>query len=259
MEEFMTRLSDFINERKSRPGKDGNVLVFCMLGVVVLVIMILCLLLLWQKGKDSDIEPEEEMKVETFEVKQEEIMAPPEEKLQQEEMMTAAEAEALKEEYLTSIQYMEDKIEELLASMTAIWTTLEGVQTEQGKETERWQSQINDISEDITNLISRLEKTQNQLYDLTDVVNVLQSDTISQIQEQMADISEQMTKVNADIAALYDKIAALEAADAEMKSKMQDLTAQIGKMQSQMQTFTTRQQCYRYDAATNTLYLFPES
>ncbi len=259
MEEFMTRLSDFINEKKSKPGKDGNFMVFCMLGVVVLVMIILCLLLLWRKGTGSEGDSAEDMKVETFEVKQEEIMAEPEEDLQQEEMFSAAEAEKRKEQYLTTIQTMEGKIQELLTSMAAIQETLKSVKTEQSKEKEGLQSQINNITEDITKLVAKLEKTQNQLYDLTDVVNVMQTETIPQIQEQMADISEQMAKINVDITNLYDKIAALESADAEIKNKMQDLTAQIGNMQSQMQNFTTIQQCYRYDAATNTLYLFPES
>jgi chromosome segregation ATPase len=287
MEEFMTRVSEFVNERRNHSERGGSLLTFCMLGVVVLVIIILCLLLLWQKKTeqsnaektimeeaglegmnfDEEMDLESEMMVETFEVKQEEIMASPED-------------EELKQQYLTTIQYLEDKVSELLESMTIIKETLESVQTTQEEDTEGLQTQINEITADITQLVTRLQETQTQLYDLKDIVNVMRAETIPQIQEQMAAVSVQIANVNTDITNLYNKIAALETADKELRTKInevegslkatmeqnmidisdkiQNMAMQIGDVQAQIQKLTAQGQYYRYDASSNTLYLFPK-
>ena len=121
---------------------------------------------------------------------------------------------------------------------------------------------------------------QTQLFDLTDVVNVMQTETVPQIQEQMAAINVQLSRVNTDITNLYNKIVALETADEELRTKinavevslktsieqnmadvtnkLQNMSTQIGDVQSQMQELKAKLLYYRYDLPNNTLYLFPK-
>ncbi|MDD6811223.1 MAG: hypothetical protein PUD93_05080 [Lachnospiraceae bacterium] len=273
MEKFMTKVSDFISERRNNPEKRGSLLTFCMLGVVALIIVILCLLLLWQKKsgeneKEIDNEAEtQEYTLETYEVKQEEVMASPEE-------------EEWKQQYQTSIAYLEEKVEELLNAMTTIKETLGGVETTGQENAEGLQKQINEIMGDITQLVTSLQETRTQLDDLSDIVNVMQKESIPMIQEQMASVSSQITRINADITNLYQKISALETADEELRAKidavegalkasieqsmtevtnkLQNMSTQIGDVQSQVQELAAQLLYYRYDAAENTLYLFPK-
>lgn len=277
MEEFMTKVSDFISERRNNPEKRGSLLTFCMLGVVALMIVILCLLLLWQKksGENGEADGEaagnaaetQEYTLETYEVKQEEIMASPEE-------------EEWKQQYQTSIAYLEEKVEELLNAMTTIQETLEGVETTGQENAEGLQKQINEIMGDITQLVTSLQETHVQLDDLSDIVNVMQKESIPMIQEQMASVSGQITQINTDIANLYQKISALETTDEELRAKidalegslkasieqnmadvtnkMQNMETQIGDVQLQVQELAAQLLFYQYDAATNTLHLFPE-
>lgn len=214
MREFMTKVSDYISERRNDPEKNGNLMVFCMLGVVILVIIILCLLLLWRKNAAHK---EQEMTAETFEEVSETILAEP------------SEDEELKQQYLTNIQYLGEKVEELLNAMTETRETLKTVTVEQQEENAALKEQVENITTDISNLIVQLENTQSHLYDLTDIVNVMNGETLPLILERISEIENQMEQSDTDIAAIYDKISSLETTDEELKAKINEIEGNLKK------------------------------
>lgn len=208
MKEFMTQLSDYISERKNDPEKNGSIFGFCMLGVVILVIIILCLLLLWRKNAN---EKNQDMVVETYEEKMETILAqgPGEDVLQQ--------------QYLENTEYLEEKINELINSMTEIRDTMENTIISQEDSDAGLQIQIDEILGNINALIIQLQNTKNQLSELTDIVNIMNTQTLPMIQEWIHEIEKQMEQVKADITNIYEKIAALETADKELKDKIKKI------------------------------------
>lgn len=285
MKEFMTKVSDYFSERRNDPEKNGNPLIFCMLGVVILVIIILCMLLLWQKSAGKR-EKEEEMTSETFE-KTPKIM-----------LAQSKEEDALKQEYLTNIEYLGEKVESLLQSMSEVKETLAETILMNEEENLSLKQQIDEVTEDIESLIMRLQNTQNHLYDLTDMIHIMDTETIPAIQGQIGEIESQMSQVNTDISNIYAKIGALETTDAGLQAKIREIEGnlkasveqnitditnkfesmntqikqvemQIGdvetrisslenritELQTQIQQFTSHSLQYRYDKATNTLYL----
>lgn len=273
MKEFMTKVSDYFNERRNNPEKNGNFMIFCMLGIVVIIIIILCLLLLWRRnmdGKEKEGERAKKMSVETF-------AYVPEVRLSQ------ASDDELKQEYLDNIQYMKEKVGELLDSMIKVKETLEETVIAQQNDNAFLQKQVDEIAADVNNLVLQLENTQNQLYDLTDMVNVMNQKTIPMIQEQITQIEQQMTKVNEDISNIYEKLEMLETTDEELKAKLSevekklresseqnmiDITNKFENVNIRLQEIETDVQAkiqelaswilrYRYDAETNTLYLSP--
>lgn len=287
MKEFMTKVSDYFSERRNDPEKNGNPLVFCMLGVVILVIIILCILLLWQKNAGRK-EKETDMTSETFEKKPEIMMAEP----------GGGEEEALRQEYLTNVEYLGEKVESLLESMSQIKETLEEVILTNEEENTLLKQQIDEIMGDIGSLLIRLQNTQNYLYDLTDMVHIMNTETIPAIQGQISEIESQMSQVNADITNIYAKIGALETTDAgllakikeiegsmkasveqnitditnkfesmntqiqkietqigDVETRISNLETQITDLRSQIQQYTSQSLKYRYDKVTNTLYL----
>lgn len=206
MREFMTKVSDYISERRNDPEKNGNFMILCVIGVVILASIILCLLLLWQKNTGG----EQKMKAEVFTEKPEAVFAenPVEEEL--------------KQQYLMDIEYFAEKIEELTESMSRIKETLETTVTVQ-EDNLLLREQIEEINGSITNFLTKMQNTQDTLYELNELVKVMDSKTIPDVQKQISEIEKQMGQVDTDISAIYSKIDALETTDSELKIKIREM------------------------------------
>ena len=263
MREFMTKVSDYISERRNNPEKNGNLLIPCMLGIVILIIIILCLLLLWRKNANGK---EEELTAETYEYIPEVVMAEP------------SNDEELKQEYLNNMQYLEEKVEDLLQSLTEIQKSLEETIITQQSDNVYLQEQVDEITKDIKNMIIQLQNTQNHMYDITDMINIMNKETIPLIQEQISEMEKQINQVNVDISNIYSKIEALEITDTQLKDKIDEIegkmkssieqnitdvtnqfnnmNVQIEEIIKQMQELTAQFLRYRYEEENNTLYLY---
>lgn len=279
MKDLMTKISDYLNERRNDPERRENQLSVVIIGAVAVIIIILLLLGLWiytareRKAKEAEQETEmeafaeEQYVTETFEEEAEEYMAQNDGE------------EQLRQEYLESIDYLRDKVEELLVSMTQVEQNLAET-TEQYKEgDETILEQVRTLHTEVTNIVQNLKETQTKLDDLIDIVQVMDQKTIPLIQQQIVEIRQDMDKAKTDISNLYTKIAALEQEDvrlwagisevektlkAAMNQNMTDvnnqldvLLNQLGSVENRLQGLTSRTLKYRYDAGSNTLYLEP--
>lgn len=120
MKDFMTKISDYLNERRNDPERRESQLSVVIIGAVAVVIIVLLLLLLWsytvrerrQKQEEDELEAafeeDDTLIVETFEEKAEEYMAQNDGQ------------ELLRQEYLENIDHLSEKVEELLNSMTQV-------------------------------------------------------------------------------------------------------------------------------------------
>lgn len=207
MKEFMTKVSDYISERRNDPEKNGSFVMLYAIGMVIVVSIILCLLLLWRKNSDG----EQKMKAEVF--------------TETSEMMLAENPaeEELKQQYLMDIEYFEEKIEELSESMTRIQETLETTVIEQEGENILLKEQVKEITGGISSLLTKLQNTQNTLYDLNNLVKEMDAEMLPAIQGQIVEIEKQIGQVGTDISAIYGQIDALEATDNELKIKIREI------------------------------------
>lgn len=240
MREFMTRVSEFINERRNDPErKEGNLAVV-ILGAVAAVIVVLLLLLLWRYTAQSrDAKPDAGLSAAEGSEKVETYLAE-----------SAFDGEELRQEYLTSIAYLGEKVEELLQTMTQ-------VQKELGETTDSYQEkddvlkgQIVTISKEVDKLVKELKETQVQLQDMTKWVQTAEEKTLPAIQEQISEIQSGMEQVDTDIAALYTKLAALETEDEKLWASIEALEKTARNLMSDVLL-------YRYEPEENTLYLLP--
>lgn len=266
MREFMTKVSDFISERRNDPEKGGDRLVFCMLGIVVLAILILCLLLWRRHEAEGERERTEALVMQTEEETMKEAFAGPDD------------GDGPRQQLLTSVESMGADVEELLAFMTETRETLEEIVLWQ-ESSETVQKQAEEIGKEVERLTEWLQNTQIYLYDLSDVVQVIDSETIPEVQEQIAQLGEEMTQTGADISNIYQKIGSLEITDRDLQAKINavedalrstaerdredagghftDIEAQLLQMETRIGEIARELLQYRYDAGSNTLYLFP--
>ena len=297
MKDFMTKISDYLNERRNDPERRENQLSIVIIGAVAVVVIILLLLLFWtytvkeqerkqkEAAKEALLEAEMQMKVpveeeelvaETHEEKAEEYMSRNDGREQELKELTL-----LREEYSESIDFLREKVEELLKSMTQVENNLSETIVKYQEGDQSILEQVKELHGEVTNIVQNLKETQTKLYDLTDIVQVLDQKTIPQIQQQILDIQQNMNKVHADISNLYTKIVALEQEDAklwagisevektlktaidqnmtEVNNQLDVLLNQLGNVENRLQGLISKTLKYHYDAENNTLYLEPYS
>lgn len=290
MREFMTKVSDYLDERKNDPDRREDKLAAVVIGAVAVVVIVLLLLILWghnarEKERLAELDRlEEEQDLErqmvsaSFEEKAAEYMAqnPGQEELRQEYMTSI---EELKQEYLTNIEQLEDKIEELYQTMIKVEQNLSETIVQCKEEDAALQKQITVLHTEVSNIVKNLKEVQTKLYDLTDIVQVMDQKTLPMIQQQLLELRKDVEQSTGDIAKLYTKIAALEQEDAklwayignlektlkaavnqnitEVNHHLDELLNQLTAVENRIGKLAVETLRYHYDAEKNTLYLEP--
>ncbi len=268
MREFMTRVSDYLDEWRNNPEKRESRLSIAIIGSVAAVIIVLLILLLWgytvQEQKKREAQNQE---------------AESHEEASGTYMTDDAGQEALIQEYLTSIQYLGDKVEELLQTMTQVQENLEQTLEQLQEEDAALREQVSALYQEVCVIVENLKETQVKLYDLTDVVQIMDQEKLPLIQQQILEIQQDMGKVHADIVDIYTQLAALKEEDeklwagidalessletamnqniTEVNNQMALLLAQLETAENRIYQLASRTLQYHYDAVSNTLYLMP--
>lgn len=241
MGEFITKVSDYLNEMRNNPDRREDRLAVVIIGAAAVVVIVILLLILW-----GHISKERERK----EMQNTEIVSAVHEEDAAAYMAQGDDKETIDQEYLTNIDYLSDKVEGLLDAMTLVEQNLSETIDRYREEDSVLGDQITSLHTEVTTIIRDLKETQTKLYDLTDIVRIISEETVPMIQEQIADIRSDIDRVNGDITNLYTKIAALEQEDIKLWEGITNVENLIGSLE-------TRTLQYRYDAESNTLYLQP--
>ena len=83
--------------------------------------------------------------------------------------------------------------------------------------------QIETLHAEVTSIVQNLKLTETKLYDLIDIVQVMDQKTIPMIQQQILEIRQDMGKAQTDISSLYEKIAALQQEDVKLWAGIEDV------------------------------------
>ena len=233
MREFMTRLSDYWNERKNDPDRQENRLAVVVTGAVAVVIIVLLMVLLWGyvKGREGEVssEPEqtgEEMQAADMEGDMEHLS----EAVHEEEAvkyMSEDSGEQLRQEYLTSTAYLKEKVDELLQTMIQVQEGLREVEKEFQDADNALKTQIITLCREVETVVQSLKETQVKLTDLTGIVQVIDKEKIPLIQQQIEEIRVDMEGVQTDIAGLHEKMAALKKEDERLWESISDLEKRV--------------------------------
>ena len=264
----MTKVSDYFSERRNNPERQEDRLAIVIIGVAAAVVVIL-LLLLWghivreRRQKESENGPE----TATYEEKAQEYMS-----------QNDGQAE-LRQEYLANIEYLNDKIAELLEAMTQVEQNMSETIEQYREGDASLRAELSALYTEVSSIVNDLKRTQTTLYDLTDIVQVMNEETIPIIREQIIQIQADINQIHLDIANLYAKVAALEQEDvklwesignvedelqAALNQNMTEVNNQFDILLNRIETaenriggLMTNTLQYRYDPEKNTLYLDP--
>ena len=176
MKEFATVVSEKVDEGRDDSNKNSDMIIFYFLGAVMLAVCILCLFLLWQKASNSR---KTELKSESYTEVSDTVLAESSESSLSElhksesgdvyetEVTEYTEEEAIRQQYLTDIEYLREKVEVLLKSMSETKETLEEVVMAQ-EEDDVLKEQVGEITKDITQLTIQLQNAQKRIRELKD-------------------------------------------------------------------------------------------
>ena len=267
----MTKVSDYLNERRNDPERKEDRLAIAIIGAVAVVVIVILLLVLWRHVAEErarkDKEEMQMLETATYEEDAAEYMS------------AGTEQEMAGEDYLTGIEYLSRQVEELLAAMTQVEQNLSETIEQYQEKDDELREQIGTLHTEVSTIVQNLKETQTKLYDLTDIVQIIDREKIPMIQEQILEIRGDMEQVQIDITNLYSKIAALEQEDVklwesmgameqtlknvlnqnmtEMNNQFDTLLGQIKTVENRIGKLAVQTLRYRYDAGENTLYLEP--
>lgn len=286
MGELWTKLSDYFNEKRNCPEKREDRLAIVLISVSAVVVVVLLLLVLWghlmgergQKAEnveetaaiqtlEMDAPEKDAQALPSYEDHAAEVSAENEENkeistLQEEAAVVSKEyeqeaakylalgdkQEKLRQEYLQGMDQLDARIAELLENMTQMESRLEENRTQYQTSDSGRGDQISSLYTEVNVIVQNLKQTQTEIYDLTDLVRVMNSETIPLIQEQIAGMQENMDRIHTAVEDLSAKADLLEQADDRLREELADAKNILKDLADN----TLR---YRYDAETKTLYL----
>lgn len=237
MRNFMTKVSDYLSERRNNPESREDRLAVVIVGVAAVVVIVLLLLVLWghmaRERRDRDQAADNMLTAATHE----EYAA---------EYMTQNDGQdELRQEYLTSVDFLGSQVEELLTALTQVEQSLfETVELYQEGDSSLLET-TDSLHTQIIDIVQNLHKTQTELYDLMDVIQVMNEETISMIQAQITQVRDDINRVSENIIDMYEKIAKLEQEDDKLRKS-------IGNMEQIIERLSDRidELAYTYKSST---------
>ena len=276
MREFMTKVSDYLNERRNDPDKREDRLAIVIIGAVAVVVIVILLLILWRHAAEDRAREESR---EELRAKRKMLETAEHEEEASEYMSQSSEQDTVGEDYLSSIEYLSRQVEELLSAMTQVEENLTATMEQYQEDDDKLRQQIGAIRTEVNTIVQNLKETQTKLYDLTDIVQIMDKQKIPMVQEQILEIQGNMKQVQTDITNLYAKITALEQEDkklwesigeleqtlqtvlnqnmTEVNNQFETLLGQLKTVENRIGKLAVQTLKYRYDAGENTLYLEP--
>ena len=271
MREFMTKVSDYLNERRNDPDKREDRLAIVIIGAVAVVVIVILLLILWRHAAEDRAREESR---EELRAKRKMLETAEHEEEASEYMSQSSEQDTVGEDYLSSIEYLSRQVEELLSAMTQVEENLTATMEQYQEDDDKLRQQIGAIRTEVNTIVQNLKETQTKLYDLTDIVQIMDKQKIPMVQEQILEIQGNMKQVQTDITNLYAKITALEQEDkklwesigeleqtlqtvlnqnmTEVNNQFDTLLGQLKTVENRIGKLAVQTLKYRYDAGENT-------
>ncbi|MCM1047032.1 MAG: hypothetical protein NC433_01240 [Clostridiales bacterium] len=299
MKEIMTKVSEYDEADMVESEGNNNMMLPCILGVILFIVCILCLFILWQKisGRNKT-----EIKAETYTGFSETVLSEGADgSLSEVSTISgedgkgygAADGERTQEEimlqqYITELETLKEKVESSLQTMLETKETLMEAAEAQLENTV-FKEKLSGITNEITELTVQLQTAETRIDELVESITIINSETITDIHNNISEIEQQIDDIDNDILDIYAKISELKTADAELQKKidevanslktaaeqsmkditnqfndvndrmqqnMTDVTNQFSNVDDKMEQMEFERLQYLYDAGSTTLNLY---
>ncbi len=256
MREFMTKVSNYINEKKSSEKGDMLVL-FILLGVALLIIAVIVVLIMVKGDKTQTAEVES--------IRMEEAYSENDD------------AEVLKVEYLSDIDRLDGKVSEISSLLSELRETVTRTEGTYLEDKEYYDTKVSELSDSITVVINTMEQYKTEISDLRDMCNVLSSESIPSIKNSINSLTGRIDETAGLISGLNSEIEKLKIADDNLKKEIDRNRSGLEKLVSdtkdelstiieknnketveRVQVLTKDGVAYKYDETTATVIFLPQ-
>lgn len=242
MREFMTRLSDYINEWREDPERKENQLSVVVIGAVAVVIIVLLLLLLWwgysaqeKKKEESARRAAELQAAQDLQSEQEGqdtqeaglVAVTHEEKM--EEYMSMDSGEELRQEYLTNTNALAEKIKELQSTMEQAQREIASIVKEYQGGDAKVTEKLAVLEKETETVVKSISGLETKMEKLSEVIRTLDGEKIPMIQEQIGGLRNEIEQTRTDMAGIREKIKALEREDKELWKRLSEVEKDLEK------------------------------
>lgn len=242
MREFMTKLSDYINEWREDPERKENQLSVVVIGAVAVVIIVLLLLLFWwgysaqekkkeeAAGKAAELQAAQNLQAGQGErdtqktgmtaVTHEEKMA---------EYMSMDSGEKLRQEYLANTNALAEKIKEMQSAMEQAQQEITSIVKEYQGGDARVTEKLAVLEKETETVVKNINALENKMETLSEIIRTVDEEKISAIQEQLGGLRSEIEQTRTDMAGVREKIRALEKEDKELWKRLSEVEKDLEK------------------------------
>ena len=175
MREFMTRVSDYLNERNDDPERKEDRLSIAVIVAAVVVIVVLLLLLWWGYSAHEKKEKEAAEKAKAIQESEALAVTTYEEKMK--EYLAENAGETLQQESLREANALEEKVRELQSTMETVEKELTKVIVERSESdttSDTTQKEmLNTLESSVKKAMENIRQMESKLADLSDVMQVI--------------------------------------------------------------------------------------
>lgn len=271
MREFMTRVSDYLSERRDDPERKEDRLSLAVIAAVAIVIVVLLLLFWWGYTVHEKKEKEAAEKAKTIQENEALTAATYEEKMK--EYMSQNDGETLRQESLREANALEEKVRELQSTMETVEKELTKVIVERSEIDTTQKEKLTTLESSVKKALENIRQMDSKLADLSDMMQVVEREKLPALQSQIKDVRTELERSRTEISGIRESVASLEREDEKLwkglsavernleKALDQNVNMKeaLQKMEEKMNSISRDALSYRYDQGSNTLYLMPSS
>lgn len=297
MREFMTRLSDYLNERRDDPERKEDRLSLAVIAAVAIVVVVLLLLFWWGYTVHEKKEKDAAEKAKTIQESEALAAATYEEKMK--EYLSQNAGEELRQESLSEANALEEKVRELQKTMETVEKELTKLVIERSESDTSQKEKLTTLENSVKKAVENIRQMESRLADLSDMMQVVDREKLPALQSQIKDVRTEIERVRTEVSGIRDSIASLEQEDEKLwkelsavkenldkaveknlreidsqlekttkkydqlekdiKEISQQMEEKSKKLEDRMNAISQDALSYRYDQESNTLYLMPSS
>lgn len=297
MREFMTRVSDYLDERRDDPERKEDRLSIAVIAAVAVVVVVLLLLLWWGYSVHERKEKEAAEKAKILQESEALAAATYEEKMK--EYLAENAGETLRQESLSEANALEEKVRELQNTMETVEKELTKVIIERSESDTTQKETLTALESSVKKAVENIRQMESKLADLSDVMQVIDREKLPAIQAQIKDVRTEVERARAEVSGIRESVTSLEQEDEklwkelaavernldkaidknlkeiddqlekaatnlkqlekDMKDAIQQMEEKDKKLEERMDSISRGALSYRYEQGSNTLYLMPSS
>lgn len=243
MREFMTKVSDYLSERREDPERREDRLSLAVIAAIAVVIVVLILLFWWgytahekkeQEAAGKAKELQEQQSFENVQARksmeeQAQALAAATYEEKMKEYMAQNAGGTLRQESMADTKALEEKVRELQSTMKTVEKELTKVVTERVERDTTQTETLHALESSVRKTAETISRMENRLADLSETMQTVNQEKIPQLQMQLKEVHTEAEQSRAEISDVRASVAALKSEDEKLWKELSAVERNLDK------------------------------